>query len=102
MTDRQRQAIRETLSEFNFSGVQAYMRSRGWKWADERGRHLPSIVELYQKAENALTEAMKRRCTVMAGGFIAHADKSGLEIHFSIASAIYEAEEEELDDLYEE
>lgn len=88
--------IRRTLRDFDFGKVHKVMGTLGWKWDLDGNLHIPTIGELYQKAESLLISAAKDGNYHSSGGFQAYSDGTSVELNFTIAEAsctIYELEE---------
>lgn len=88
--------IRRTLRDFDFVSVLKVMEALDWKWDLDGNLHIPTIGELYQKAESLLISAAKDGNCHSSGGFQAYSDGTSVELNFTIAEAgcsIYELEE---------
>lgn len=77
--------VRQTLADFDFGKAHEYMEFKGWEWDLNGKLHIPSIGELYQKAERLLIKSAEKECCCSSGGFNAFCDGKSVEINFTIA-----------------
>lgn len=63
MTDKDRAVIKEILGEFDFTRVHKTMEALGWEWAYSDG--VPTIGQLYQKAEELLIDIIEHNRKAM-------------------------------------
>lgn len=104
--------IKRTLAKFDFGKVHEYMKQNDWEWVfrtempGEVRYRVPTIGELYQKAEELLHEAEAEAlnfpgvelCGVESCGFHALADIDSIKLYFVIESKLNKAEPEELEE----
>lgn len=92
------------MADFDFECVHRHMKAVGWKWSRKsKDQHIPSIVELYQKAENLLIHAAENQCRISSGGFSACSNGKDVELSFIIEEVCYNSDdltEEEEEDEY--
>lgn len=89
--------ISRTLRDFDFIKVLKCMESLGWKWIIGEDRHIPSVGELYQKAEELLKSAVEKQCSIFSGGLQAHFDGNEVTLLFAVADSGYTLEELEFE-----
>lgn len=88
--------VKRLLADFDFGTVHKCMKALGWEWELGDERHIPSIGELYQKAESLLVYAAQKECSCSSGGFVAFSDGTSVELCFTVAESdcsIYDLEE---------
>ena len=88
--------IKRLLADFDFGTVHKCMTALDWGWVLGDEHRIPSIGELYQRAERLLVCAAQKECSCSCGGFVAFSDGTSVELYFTIAEAdcsIYELEE---------
>lgn len=93
--------MRSVLADFDFDAVHRFMESVGWEYEKDGERYIPSIIQLYQKAEDLLTLAIGNKQTYSSGGFCAFANDMDCELSFCIEESCC-AFEDEFDDKMEE
>lgn len=85
--------ISRTLRDFDFIKVHKCMESLGWKWIRGEDRHIPSVGELYQEAEELLKSAVEKQCNIFSGGLQAYFDGDEVTLLFAVADSGYTLEE---------
>lgn len=76
--------ISRTLRDFDFIKVHKCMESLGWKWIIGEDRHIPSVGELYQEAEELLKSAVEKQCNIFSGGLQAYFDGDEVALLFAV------------------
>ena len=79
--------VKRTLAAFDFGTVHKCMKFLNWEWDFGGDLHVPSVGELYQKAEHLLVCAAQRGCNCLSGGFQVYSDGTSVELCFSIAES---------------
>ncbi|MBP3511153.1 MAG: hypothetical protein J6K19_03830 [Prevotella sp.] len=76
--------ISRTLRDFDFIKVHKCMESLGWNWIIGEDRHIPSVGELYQEAEELLKSAVEKQCNIFSGGLQAYFDGDEVALLFAV------------------
>lgn len=79
--------IRRALSDFDFIKVHRVMELLNWTWFFSSGSRVPSIGELYQKAEMLLRASAKDMDAYYSGGFHASVDEYSVSLRFVLADS---------------
>lgn len=99
--DQYKPLIRRVLAEFDFGEMHSVMRAMGWVWFINDERRVPTIGELYQKAEELLIDAAQSGGVLGSGGFSAYCEDGEAGLRFVVTEAfcgLDELEEERHDD----
>ncbi len=85
MNNETKAKIKSTLRDFDFEKVRKAMVALDWRWSSCEG--VPSVAELYQRAEELLHQASERPFNCSTGGFkaIYFEDEGRFEIVFILA-----------------
>lgn len=93
ITEQQRKLIRECLSDFNFDKVHRYMVDSDWTWHNPDGEdYIPSVIQLYQKAEELLEDAVEKNIPISTGGLFVEVADGYVNLKFCIAESFAESE----------
>ena len=99
--DQYKPLIKRVLAEFDFGEMRSVMKTLDWTWGINGERHIPTIGELYQKAEELLMDAAHFGGVHESGGFSAFCEDTAVGLKFVVTEAVCglsELEEEWHDD----
>lgn len=85
----QRKLIRKVLTDFNFEKCQKVMDSLAWYWKIDNEFRLPTILEMYQFAEDLMIKAVEDKTVVSSGGFRAESDGEYVQLMFVLEDLCY-------------
>jgi len=87
--NKQDQQIDMVLNNFDFHAVRQAMGALNWQWAPEN--RVPTLGELYNKAEALLNTAVDENTVISSGGFEAACVDGGMALRFVIEEVtVYE------------
>lgn len=91
-------AIKHIMDNFDFERVHKAMELLDWTWGDRKDDPfvVPSIDRIEEVAKDTLKGAIKRKCYISSGGFVAEYHKGVIRLMFCIDDIdYYKAENEE-------
>ena len=89
-------AIKHIMDNFDFERVHKTMELLNWTWgAAKDDQVVPSLSRIKEAAKDTLKGAIKRKCYISSGGFVAEYRKGVIRLMFCIDDIDYYKEEHE-------